>query len=216
MSSKKKSTVTNEIISDAEAVKQKKHLAKCANNPAFMNGCAAKAYLNTVIKGIELADLVEDFSKEIKAIDAGDLSSLAAMLTGQAYALQSMFVSLARRAERTEYLSQYQVFANMALKAQAQSRATIQALADLKQPKQVIVAQQANISQGHQQVNNNEGKEAKVYDIHSENSEIVKNELLKKERHEQEQWLDRRTQEATSEKDSRMATMEIFDRSKNT
>ena len=43
----------------------------------------------------------------------------------------------------------------LALKAQAQSRATISALVDLKYPKQAATfVKQANISNGHQQVNN--------------------------------------------------------------
>jgi PDZ domain-containing secreted protein len=43
---------------------------------------------------------------------------------------------------------------NMALKAQSQSRATIQALTELKYPKQATFVKQANIAGGNQQVNN--------------------------------------------------------------
>jgi len=42
----------------------------------------------------------------------------------------------------------------MALKAQAQSRATISALVDLKYPRQATFVKQANIANGPQQVNN--------------------------------------------------------------
>jgi hypothetical protein len=42
----------------------------------------------------------------------------------------------------------------LALKAQAQSRATIQALIELKYPKQTNFVKQANIANGHQQINN--------------------------------------------------------------
>ena len=45
---------------------------------------------------------------------------------------------------------------NLALKAQAQSRATIQALIELKYPKQDTFVKQANIANGHQQINNNQ------------------------------------------------------------
>jgi hypothetical protein len=41
-----------------------------------------------------------------------------------------------------------------ALKAQNQCRATLQALVQLKQPSQTTFVRQANIAQGHQQVNN--------------------------------------------------------------
>ena len=42
----------------------------------------------------------------------------------------------------------------LALKAQNQCRATLQALVQLKQPSQTTFVKQANIAQGHQQVNN--------------------------------------------------------------
>ena len=45
---------------------------------------------------------------------------------------------------------------NLALKAQAQSRATIQALTELKYPKQATFVKQANIANGHQLINNNQ------------------------------------------------------------
>ena len=43
---------------------------------------------------------------------------------------------------------------NLALKAQSQSRATIQAFVELKYPKQTNFVKQANIATGHQQINN--------------------------------------------------------------
>jgi hypothetical protein len=41
-----------------------------------------------------------------------------------------------------------------ALKVQNQCRGTLQALVQLKQPSNTIFVKQANIAQGHQQVNN--------------------------------------------------------------
>ena len=48
----------------------------------------------------------------------------------------------------------YGAFLGLALKAQAQSRATISALVDLKYPRQATFVKQANIAHGPQQVNN--------------------------------------------------------------
>ena len=84
----------------------------------------------------------------------GDLSTLEAMLLSQATALQTMFASLARRAATQEHLRQYETFMGLALKAQAQSRATITALVDLKYPRQATFVKQANIAHGPQQINN--------------------------------------------------------------
>ena len=65
-----------------------------------------------------------------------------------------IFTSLARRAKAQEKLLQYETHMRLALKAQNQSRATLQALVQLKQPSNTTFVKQANIAQGHQQVNN--------------------------------------------------------------
>lgn len=88
------------------------------------------------------------------AIKGGDLSGLEAMLVGQAISLQTIYTSLARRAQAQSSQRNLEAFLGLAFKAQAQSRATIQAVADLKFPRQVAFVKQANISAGNQQVNN--------------------------------------------------------------
>lgn len=65
-----------------------------------------------------------------------------------------MFTSLARRAKAQDKLLQYEAHMRLALKAQNQSRATLQALMQLKQLSQTTFVKQALIAQGHQQVNN--------------------------------------------------------------
>ncbi len=89
-----------------------------------------------------------------KRIKGGDLTSLEAMLVGQATALQSIFVSHARRSQQQTHQASLEAFLGLALKAQAQSRATILAVVDLKYPKQATIVEQANIAHGPQQVNN--------------------------------------------------------------
>jgi hypothetical protein len=82
------------------------------------------------------------------------LHALEAMLINQATALQTIFTSLARRAQDQQYQKNLEAFLGLALKAQAQSRATISALVDLKYPRQATFVKQANIANGPQQVNN--------------------------------------------------------------
>lgn len=91
---------------------------------------------------------------EVSKVQSGDLTKIEEMLLSQAVALELMFTSLARRAKAQEQLLQYETHMRFALKAQNQSRATLQALIQLKQPSQTTFVKQANISQGHQQVNN--------------------------------------------------------------
>ena len=103
---------------------------------------------------INLAELIKEQREQFKKVQAGDMQPVEAMLYGQAKTLETIFTSLARRATSQEYLKQFQAYLGMALKAQAQCRATLEALAEIKNPRPVAFVKQANISGGHQQVNN--------------------------------------------------------------
>lgn len=109
---------------------------------------------NTVGDDVNLMALIEALRKSTDQSKAGDLSQLEAMLISQATALQAIFTSFARRATNQQYQQHLESFMGMALKAQAQSRATISALVDLKYPRQATFVKQANIANGPQQVNN--------------------------------------------------------------
>jgi hypothetical protein len=120
-------------------------------------------FLSTAVRESFDIGLGDDFSfqstmqvleKTIAQIQSGDLSKIEEMYISQAVALEAMFASLARRAKAQDKLLQYETHMRLALKAQNQSRATLQALVQLKQPSQTTFVKQANIAQGHQQVNN--------------------------------------------------------------
>jgi hypothetical protein len=131
---------------------------------------------------------------------------MEAMLVGQAQALQTIFTSLARKAASQEYLKNYGLFMNMALKAQSQSRATIQALTELKYPKQVAFVKQANISNGHQQINNGVSeKQPHENTSHAEKTINHSNELL--EANHGSQTMDTRTAQRTITQDQTMETV---------
>ena len=84
----------------------------------------------------------------------GDMRPVEGMLYRQAKTLETMFTSLARRAANQDSLKQFQVNLTLALKAQAQCRATLEALAEIKNPRPVQFVKQANMTTGPQQVNN--------------------------------------------------------------
>ena len=141
------------------------------------------------------------------------MTTIEAMLIGQAQALQTMFVCLGRQAVSKTQLAQYTAFMNLALKAQSQSRATIQALVELKYPKQTNFVKQANIANGHQQINNNApAADHKVTSTRTHAPAPAKeidnqpNELL--EVNNGSQNMDGRTTQTTIPKDSAMATLE--------
>ena len=129
--------------------------AKISLSASYMGAILADRFTNSIMpKAAKIGDVESLLGDKITTIQAGDMQPIEAMLISQAQALQTMFVSLGRMAAGKTQIGQYTAFMNLALKAQAQSRATIQALVELKYPKQATFVKQANISNGHQQVNN--------------------------------------------------------------
>ncbi len=135
-------------------IDRKKNAAQRTNDPAFLSMAVTESFSKTIAGDVDVTYLLDEINHSIDQVQSGNLAELEALLLGQAKALQTMFMSLARRANGQEYLKQYTTYMNLALKSQSQSRATIQALIELKYPRQVVVTQQANFSAGHQQVNN--------------------------------------------------------------
>lgn len=101
---------------------------------------------------LNLQDLVGELKKLGDDIAGGDLGRIERMLATQAVMLDTMFNNLMCRAHRCETLSGMATHMKLALKAQAQTRATAETLSIMKNPAPVI--RQANIAAGPQQVNN--------------------------------------------------------------
>lgn len=102
----------------------------------------------------DVTTLMVQLIEGVEALEENDLSRCEAMLFTQAHALQSIFMSLARRANNQEYLRNFEANLRLALKAQSQCVRTLEVLGTLKNPPNVAFVQQANIAHGHQQVNN--------------------------------------------------------------
>jgi hypothetical protein len=130
-------------------------VAEVALNSAVNAATVVDTYQSNIMgDDVDTDALVATLRASMNQSAAGDLSGLEAMLIGQATALQTIFVSLAKRAHHQQYQRHLEAFLGLALKAQAQSRATIQAVIDLKFPRQATFVKQANIAHGPQQVNN--------------------------------------------------------------
>ncbi len=97
--------------------------------------------------------LADELALQIESVNNGNMKRPEAMLLSQAHTLDELFNNLARRAKNQEFMSNLETYLRLALKAQTQCRATLETLAAIKNPP-VIFAKQANISSGHQQVNN--------------------------------------------------------------
>jgi hypothetical protein len=170
-----------------------------------MNAAVAEPFNKTLFPDVELSDLAIALHDNIKKVQDGNMASIEAMLIGQAQALQTIFVSLGRKAAHTTQLHQYTAFMGMALKAQSQSRATIQALTELKYPKQVAFVKQANISHGHQQVNNESNPSSTRAPAHAEKTTNQSNELL--EVNDGNQTMDIKAAKTAGSKDKAMAAV---------
>ena len=150
----------------------------------------------------------------IKAIDGvcqqvvgGELAPLEHMLAAQALVLDQLFGDLTRRALTATSPVGRESDLKLALKAQAQCRSTVEALAEIKQPSPKVFAKQANITSGPQQVNNgpppSRGKK----------SGKRQNELLEECDHEQ--WLDTRATGKASRTDPAMAAVDKLHRTED-
>jgi hypothetical protein len=122
-------------------------------SPMIQSAVAIKAW-GGFVGEVDLAGLLEEQGEQFKQVQGGDMQPVEAMLYSQAMTLQTVFTNLARRAAVQESIQWLQTLLGLALKAQAQSRATLAALAEIKNPRPVAFVKQANISSGPQQVNN--------------------------------------------------------------
>lgn len=126
-----------------------------------VDGSAANAYLTTLysygaFRDVSLTEAVASLRETTATVKDGDLGAAERLLVAQAVALNSMFAELARRAAMNMdgHLQATDALLRLALRAQAQSRATLETLGTLKLPPAVF-ARQANINNGGQlQVNN--------------------------------------------------------------
>ena len=105
---------------------------------------------------LTLRAVIGEMNKQIEAVHGGDMARPEAILTAQAHALNAMFTHMAERAYQQTGTPQIQCLMGLALRAQSQCRATIETLADIKNPRPVAFVRQANFANGPQQVNNGE------------------------------------------------------------
>ena len=136
----------------------------------------------------------EELRQQTTAINNGDMTRAEDMLLAQAHTLDGLFSKLASKALVANHMDNMERYLRLALKAQNQSRATLQTLTELKAPKQIAFVQQANI--GNQiQVNNHTREKSP----RAQKTQNQQNELLEVEHGER---LDTRTQSKTSRDDS--------------
>ncbi len=101
-----------------------------ADHPAKGVLFARRSTAGSFGSNIGITETFEVLRDVNKTVAAGDLSHHRALLSGQAVVLNSIFTELSRRAALNmgDFLGAAETYMRLALKAQAQSRATIEAL----------------------------------------------------------------------------------------
>lgn len=118
---------------------------------------AARAIQRYEGDSLDINACADELRQQIAEVQRGEMKRPEAMLVAQAHTLDALFQNLALRSHansREGYLDAADRYLRLALKAQAQSVRTIEALAELKNPRPVAFVKQANIANGPQQVNN--------------------------------------------------------------
>jgi hypothetical protein len=171
-----------------------------------------------------ITELIGEMQTAANEVCGGNLARVEKMLVNQALTLDAIFNNMAQKSGTTEYLKSMEVYMRLALKAQAQARSTAEALALLKNPQPYI--RQANITAGHQQINNQfsggAGAGAVPSDhsvqseqvstrIRTENLQTEPNKLLEADHG---QRLDIRAADAAGRADQAMETVGAVNRAK--
>jgi hypothetical protein len=192
---------------DSEEVAARKHAALVISPELaayrVINGAEQKSGIG---EGIDVPALMEQLRDSAAAVNRGDLAQAEAMLMNQATALQSLFARLAERAMTHDQIPGFDANMRMALRAQSQCRATLEALATIKNPP-IVYAKQANFAAGHQQVNNCMPAPTQALENENQQSKLL-------EAHHGE-WLDTGTAGAAIGADKAMATVGEIDGAKN-
>ena len=186
-------------------------MAEIGQSPIYGNAKTSETFARGDFGEIDFTEYVAAMKENVGKVQSGDLSSIEATLTVQAITLDKIFNELARRAALNmgEHLAATEIYLRHAFKAQAQCRSTIEALAEIKNPRPVAFVKQANIAHGPQQINN--GVQAGESHAHGNNS-IQSNELSGGNN---ELLQDTRTQAVTCGVNQEMETMGAIYRSKD-
>ena len=206
-----KSTANTLSVVENHKQTRARQIAELALSPIVVNGSTASTFAKGSFGEIDLTAAIEVQREKVNRVNAGDLSDLEATLTVQATTLDTIFNELARRAAHNmgQHLDATELYLRLAFRAQAQCRATIETLAQVKYPKSATFIKQANIAQ-QQQVNNDRDPTAKP--SRTEKNIDATNELLEAQHGER---LDTRATGEASGGDPHMETLGAIHRTGN-
>lgn len=189
-------------------------MAELAAAGVLGNAKTMVAFAQPTYGELDLTESLNALRAQVDAVNRGDLSGSEAMLAAQATALNTIFGELARRAALNmgEHLGATETYIRLALKAQAQSRATLVALVEMKSPRPVAFVAQANVGQ-NVQVNNCGVAQPVRAGAHAHGkNQSEPTELLRVTHGE---WMDSRTAGAAGASDTTLATVGAIHRAED-
>jgi hypothetical protein len=146
-------------IDNTEVQKRKIFNAKFYTNSTLMAADTINQ-LHGHGRNLDLSTLVDELRDSGKRITDGNMKEVERILIMQAKTLDYVFHDALSKLSDLNMINQIEVLANIALRAQAQSRKTLIALADIKHPKRTaFINNQINAIQ----VNNSESKNSKIF-----------------------------------------------------
>lgn len=119
-----------------------KAMAHAVSNPATTHGLIGSGLLRAIAGGdLDQGELSLALHGQLREVRKRKLGSVSDALAAQAFSLDAMFIEMSRRAMLNlgEYPDAVERYMRLALKAQAQSRAMLEALAKLHQPREQTV-----------------------------------------------------------------------------
>ncbi|MBE9169874.1 hypothetical protein IQ238_20880 [Pleurocapsales cyanobacterium LEGE 06147] len=130
-----------------------RNLADVALSAAANGMASTRLFARGSFGELGTTELFESHIDRCKAAKAGDLGNQKAMLAAQADALNSIFTEMARRAALNmgEYIGATETYLRLGLKAQAQCRATIEALDSLTSGR-VQTVKHVHVNEGGQAI----------------------------------------------------------------
>lgn len=147
--------------------------SKLYGNPIINSALTTYSIHN---KSIDLTTITNEFENQANQIIGGDIAAIEKVLASQALSLNAIYNRMAVTMSSSDTLHQFQVYSDVALKAQNQCRKTLLALAEIKNPKKATFVKQQNVA-FNQQVNNGNPENLK-------NTAKPTNELLSEIKHE--------------------------------
>ena len=199
-------TSTPEAATATNAEKVSRHAATVG---AVQAAAGMEQWTKAAFAEVDLCSLIEKIREQTDAMHKGDMRDIEAMLFTQSLTLQATFTALSRRAAaNSEHMGATDTYLRLALKAQGQCRATLETLANIKNPRPVAFVKQANISNGPQQVNNGTVDASDAVVRAREENANPQNELLTDTRATHGKPVDTGAKSKAGASNPRMATVE--------